>query len=490
MNGIVKNFPGVKALKNVSFTLRKGEVHAMLGENGAGKSTLMKILTGVYVADEGHITYKGKEVNIHNPKDAQKLGINMIHQELSLFPDLTVEENVFIGREPRKKLLPFVVDDKALRRKTKEILDSMDLAIEADILAGGLSTAQQQMVEIARVLSMDSDVIVMDEPTAALTEKEVLELFRVIKELKQRGVGIVYISHRLEELKHIADRVTVMRDGQYIKTVDYDETKLASLVADMVGRSLDEKFPPHHKTGSGKALLEIEKLATKGFLDISNFTLREGEILGIYGLMGAGRTEFARALFGADDTEVSKVKIHGERVNIKNPQDAIRVGLGYLTEDRKRDGLALGLSVKDNIVLSNLMEVSDFGVLNDNKIEKISIKYSNDLKIKTPSLNQKAQFLSGGNQQKIILAKWLCRKSKVLIFDEPTRGIDVGAKFEVYELMNRLIESGVGVIMISSELPEILGMSDRIMVMHDGHFTGEFDREDATQEKLLAYAIK
>jgi ribose transport system ATP-binding protein len=488
MEGINKTFPGVNALKNVIFDIRSGEVHAMLGENGAGKSTLMKVLAGVYVCDSGKILFKGQEVNITQPKDAQKLGINIIHQEFSLFPDLSVAENIFIGREPRNKAFNFVIKEKELMKKTKEILESINLDIDPSMLVKDLSVAQQQMVEIARVVSMNSEVIVMDEPTAALTEKEVEELFRVILQLKKSGVGIVYISHRLEELKRIADRVTVMRDGQYIKTVEYNEDCLEDLIAAMVGRSLAKKFPAHHGTPRGDVILEVDRLTTGKFLEINNFKLYEGEILGIYGLVGAGRTEFARAIFGADKS-VNDIKIHKQMVHIKNPRDAIRCGIGYLTEDRKRDGLALGLSVEDNIVLANLPDLCKAGVVDSSQCEKLANKYVDELRIKTPNLAQKAKFLSGGNQQKVILAKWLCRQAKVLIFDEPTRGIDVGAKFEVYELMNKLVASGVGVIMISSELPEILGMSDRIVVMHNGRFTGEVARNEATQEILLSYAV-
>ncbi|AIF52537.1 MULTISPECIES: sugar ABC transporter ATP-binding protein [unclassified Pelosinus] len=490
MENIYKTFPGVKALTDVSFDLRKGELHAMLGENGAGKSTLMKILTGVYTCDSGKIIFKGEEVSIRKPKDAQSLGINIIHQEFSLFPDLSVSNNIFIGREPRNEVFNFVIMEKKLKQKTREILESLHLNIDPDTLVKDLSVAQQQMVEIARVLSMNSEVVVMDEPTAALTEKEVEELFRVIKELKSRGIGIVYISHRLEELKHIADRVTVMRDGRYIKTVDYDESLLEDLIASMVGRSLEDKFPPHHNVSKGKVILEVEHMASKTIHDIKDFKLYEGEILGIYGLVGAGRTEFARALFGADETATMTVKIHGENVKIKSPRDAIKNGIGYLTEDRKRDGLALGLSVEDNMVLANIPELCRMGVVNVKECREIAERYTADLKIKTPNLEQKAKFLSGGNQQKVILAKWLCRKSHVLIFDEPTRGIDVGSKFEVYELMNKLVALGVGVIMISSELPEVLGMSDRILVMRGGRITGEAIREVATQEKLLAHAVQ
>jgi len=490
MENIYKTFPGVKALTNVNFDIRKGELHAMIGENGAGKSTLMKILTGVYNCDSGKIIFKGKEVKISQPKDAQNLGINIIHQEFSLFPHLSVAENIFISREPRNKIFNFIIKKKELNKIAKDILESLHLDIEPETLAKDLSVAQQQMIEIARVLSMNSEIVIMDEPTAALTEKEVDELFRIIKELKTRGIGIVYISHRLEELKHIANRVTVMRDGQYIKTVNYDESLLEDLIASMVGRSLEEKFPPHHNAIRGKVILEVEHMSSKTIHDIKDFKLFEGEILGIYGLVGAGRTEFARALFGADKTDIIEVKIHGKNVKIKSPRDAIKSGIGYLTEDRKRDGLALGLSVEENMVLANIPELCTMGVINEEKCRILGEKYTAELKIKTPSLAQKAKFLSGGNQQKIILAKWLCRKSHVLIFDEPTRGIDVGAKFEVYELMNKLVKSGVGVIMISSELPEILGMSDRILVMRGGRFTGESMREGATQERLLTHAVQ
>lgn len=488
MEGINKSFPGVKALKDVRFDLRSGEVHALIGENGAGKSTLMKILTGSYIADSGTIKINGKTVDIKTPKMAQDLGINIIHQEIHLFPDLSVAENIFIGCEPRLKGANSIIDWTTIKKRAREILDSINLKVDVDELAGRLSVAQQQMVAIARILAMKSKIVIMDEPTATLADAEVKELFRIIDMLKSQGVGIIYISHRLEELAVMADRVTVLRDGAYIKTLEYKDTSIEELISLMVGRKLEDQFPAHNAK-AGKTLLEVKRLKTAEGLDISGFELREGEILGIYGLVGAGRTEFARALFGADKSTEYDVRLNGQKINVKTPLDAVKYGIGYITEDRKGEGLALNMNVEFNVNLANIPSVSRLGVVNDKKCCEIARYYVKDLKIKTPSIEQLAKHLSGGNQQKVILAKWLSRNVQIIIFDEPTRGIDVGAKKEVYNLINRLVESGVGVIVISSELPEILGISDRIMVMRDMKFTCDLTRAEATQEKLLSYAI-
>ncbi|SET40660.1 ribose transport system ATP-binding protein [Natronincola peptidivorans] len=492
MEGIEKSFPGVKALSNVNIDVRAGELHALLGENGAGKSTLMKVLAGVYKKDNGKIYIKGEEIEDLNTELSQKLGISIIYQEFNLFPDLSVAENIFIRREPKNSVLNFVIDDRKLNKQTEEILSKLHLNIKPKTLVKNLSVAEQQMVEIAKALSMNAEILVMDEPTAALTESEIVELFKVIKELKQKGVGIIYISHRLEELEEIADRVTILRDGKYIKTVNYKDTTVDQIITAMVGRDLEDKFPPYEvkNINKSKILLNVKKLTAKNKLNIEDFKLYKGEILGIYGLVGAGRTEFAKVLFGKDKCDDFEVYIQGERAEIKSPIDAINYGLGYLTEDRKKDGLALNLSVEYNINLPSLDKIATNGIIDRQKAKMSAEKYIDALKIKTPGMFQLAKNLSGGNQQKIIIAKWLMKNSKIIIFDEPTRGIDVGAKYEVYELMIALAKKGVGVIMISSELPEIIGISDRVVIMREGRFTGELEREELKEKSILSYAIK
>ena len=486
MEYITKRFPGVLALDKVSMDLKKGEVHALVGENGAGKSTLMKILTGVYEADEGRIIYKGNEINITNPHDAQRKGISIIYQELNLIPHLTVAENIFIGRE--QLLYGVVVDRKKLNKMAKEILNMLHLDIDPNIPLKELSVSKKQMVEIAKALSFKSEILVMDEPTSALSESEIDELFKIIHRLQNEGVGIIYISHRLEELKHIVDRITIMRDGKFVGTYNYKNITLDEIIAKMVGRSLDKKFP-QRETYMGEKLLEVKNLSRKGKLNNISFELFKGEVLGIAGLMGSGRTELARAIFGADKIDSGKIYLNEKNIAIKSPVDAIKAGIGYITEDRKIDGLALQLPVDTNIILANANSISNFvGILIKKKKRKISQKYVNDLKIKTPHLEQLVKFLSGGNQQKIVVAKWLCKYSKILIMDEPTRGIDVGAKYEIYELIKNLAAEGVGIIMISSELPEILGLSDRILVLHEGNLAGILDKSEATQEKILNLA--
>jgi ribose transport system ATP-binding protein len=487
MKNISKKYPGVLALDKVSFEVEQGEVHALVGENGAGKSTLMKILTGVRIPDQGEIVYRNESIKIHNPRDARNLGISIIYQEFNLLPHLTVAQNIFIGREPRKKP-SFLLDEKELNRRAQEILDSLHLYIKPTEKIANLTVACQQMVEIVKALSVKSEILVMDEPTAALTEHEIEELFRVILKLKAQGVGIIYISHRLEELEHIADRVTVMRDGRYIDTVKYAETDINQLITMMVGRSITEIFPVR-KAKIGNVALRVENLTENKKLKDISFKLHSGEVLGVAGLMGAGRTEMARAIFGADPVDSGNVYIHGKGIRINSPHQAIEHGIGYLTEDRKKDGIALGLSVENNILLASIPQFTNrFGLVQEGRTEKKANNLVSALKIKTPSLEQKAEFLSGGNQQKLIIARWLCRNSRVLIFDEPTRGIDVGAKLEIYELINQLTEEGVAIIMISSELPEILGMSDRILVMHAGRIAGVLSRSEATQEKIIYLA--
>lgn len=485
MTDIEKSFPGVKALNKARLELKKGEVHVLLGENGAGKSTLMKILSGVYQKDDGIIEYKGKHVEFNNPKQSEKEGIAVIYQELNLIPYLSVAENVFMGREHTKNGF---LQWKKLMAETQKALDSLEVKIDPKWKIKDLGIAQQQMVEIAKALSIEADIIVMDEPTSALTEKEIDELFKAIERLKAKGVAIIYISHRLEEVSRIGDRATVMRDGQYVGTVNIVDTSLDKLIEMMVGRTLTEKFPKEIIQPGG-VLLEVKNLnAGKMVKDIS-FTIKKGEIIGFAGLMGAGRTETMRVLFGADRLESGEILIESKKVNIKSPKDAIGLGIGLLTEDRKNQGLVLNAFVKDNISLTNLKKIIGRSkLLKIGKEKEICSKFVQDLRIKTPSLIQRVKFLSGGNQQKVVLAKWLNVDCKILIFDEPTRGIDVGAKVEIYKLMNELAKNGVGIIMISSELPEVLGMSDRIYVMHEGKITGELQRNEATQHEILRYA--
>lgn len=488
MNNITKRFPGVVALSNVGFTLRRGEVHALLGENGAGKSTLMKILSGVYQPDEGEIIFEGKSVKFASPLEAQLLGITIIHQEFNLFPDLTVEDNIFIGREFCKHNR-WQLDTKTQRQKVQHILDTLNLKIKPETRVADLTVAQQQMVEIAKAISVNAKILIMDEPTAALTESEIDSLFNVTRLLKEQGTGIVYISHRLEELALIADRATVMRDGQYIGTVEYETVQISDLIAMMVGRKLGDIYPRRPPFTGRDTVLEVNNLNRKDVLRDINFSLYRGEILGLSGLMGAGRTELARALFGADKIDRGEVKLNGKPVVITDVHQAIEQGIGYLTEDRKKEGLALGLSVELNIMLGNYPEYSGaLGIVKEKQCQETSEQLVKALRIKTPHLQQPALHLSGGNQQKIIIARWVCKDTDILIFDEPTRGIDVGAKLEIYELMNRLVAKGKSIIMISSELPEILGMCDRILVMRNGRITGELDNATATQENIMKYA--
>lgn len=488
MSHITKRFPGVLALSNVDFTLRKGEVHALLGENGAGKSTLMKILSGVYQPDEGDIIFENQPVSFANPLSAQSVGITIIHQEFNLFPELTVEDNIFIGREFCKNNR-WRLDEKQQRQAAIDILQKLNLNISPDTLVADLTVAQQQMVEIAKAISVNAKILIMDEPTAALTETEIDSLFRVTRLLKEQGTGIVYISHRLEELALIADRATVMRDGQFIATVDYDSVKISDLIAMMVGRDLGNIYPRREPQPQRKPVLEVSGLTRKGVLNNIDFTLHQGEILGFTGLMGAGRTELARAIFGADPIDSGTIKLNGKETVIKDIPDAIQQGISYLTEDRKKEGLALGLSVERNIMLGNYPEYSNrYGNVDSKRCQQTSEEQVKALRIKTPHLEQAALNLSGGNQQKIIIARWVCKDTDILIFDEPTRGIDVGAKLEIYELMNRLVAKGKSIIMISSELPEVLGMCDRILVMRNGRITGELASDDATQEKIMQYA--
>nr|HPR08797.1 sugar ABC transporter ATP-binding protein [Denitromonas sp.] len=442
MQGIDKSFPGVHALIEARFDLRAGEVHALVGENGAGKSTLMKILSGIYHKDAGHILLQDKEVEIPSPRAAQDLGISMIHQEINLMNHLTLAQNVFIGREPRRAIR-FLLDDDKINDQTRALFNSMRLNLDPRTKAADLTVAKQQMVEIAKALSFDSQVLIMDEPTAALTEAEIEELFRIIRELRDNGVGIVYISHRLEELKQISDRITVMRDGQTIDTVDAQTTGIDQIISMMVGRTIFEAAPEVPETPNEEIALEVRNLNRGDVIRDVNFFLKKGEILGFAGLMGAGRTEVARAVFGADPVDSGEFRVHGEVVHIKSPKDAVAHGIGYLSEDRKRYGLALGMDVEENIALAGFSKfVGRLGTVNRSATRETANHYVDALQIKTPNIEQRVRNLSGGNQQKVVIGKWLTADTEILIFDEPTRGIDVGAKSEIYHLLNDLAQQG------------------------------------------------
>ncbi len=487
MKGIVKSFGPVKALKGVDFDLRAGEVHALMGENGAGKSTLMKVLTGIHDANEGTIHYNGKQVAYSKPKEAMEDGIVIVHQELNMMNHLTVAQNIFIGREEFRHNL--LIDDGASIKKAKKLFDLLKLDINPTEKVGNLTVGKQQMVEIAKALSMDAKVIVFDEPTAALTESEINELFVIIDDLRAKGVGIIYISHRMDEIARITDRVTVMRDGEYVGTVNTKETTKDEIIAMMVGRTIyEDPKAASAVADDAPVVLEVKNLNAGSSVKDVSFQLRKGEILGFSGLMGAGRTEVARLLFGADKKESGTIFVNGKEVTINSPQDAIREGIGYLSEDRKRFGCIVDMTIADNTVMTNLDKYIKGGLINDGEIVKVSDEFVKQLRTKTPSSKQLVRNLSGGNQQKVVIAKWLEQNSDILIFDEPTRGIDVGAKSEIYTLMNDLVAQGKSIIMISSELTEILRMSDRIVVMCEGRKTGELDISQATQERILALA--
>ncbi|MEN3183530.1 MAG: sugar ABC transporter ATP-binding protein [Atribacterota bacterium] len=486
VENVVKRFPGVVALDHVSFELRRGEVHALVGENGAGKSTLMKILSGAYQPDEGVIYYKGKPVVLRNPHEAQKLGISIVYQELNLMPHLTVAQNIFIGREP----LRFgYIDDRKMCRDAKEILARLHVDVDPSLPVYLLPLSKRQMIEIAKALSFQSEVLIMDEPTSALTESEVEELFKVIRHLRDQGVGIIYISHRLEELRHIADRVTVLRDGKHVGTYNYSEITLEELVSKMVGRTMENKFPPRTSVPTDRKILEVRNITRKGVLYDISFDLYEGEILGIAGLVGAGRTELARAIFGADPKDRGEVYLYGKKLEIRSPIDAIRAGIGYLPEDRKLSGLAVEMLLSENVTMANTEGVANrVGVISPLRERQVAEYFVRELSIRTPSVYQVVKNLSGGNQQKVVVAKWLFRNAKVLIFDEPTRGIDVGAKYAIHALIDKLARDGIGIIMISSELPEILGMTDRVLVLHEGRLAGVLRTKETNEEEILRYA--
>lgn len=487
MRNVSKTFPGVKALQDVSLTLGRGEVLALLGENGAGKSTLMKVLGGAHKPDQGEIRIEGRSIEIHSPHESQAAGIAIIYQEFNLVPGLTAADNIFLGQE--KTRAGFVRRGEE-RRRAAELFKRLEIDIDPDELCSNLTVAQQQIVEIAKALSLDARILVMDEPSAALTTREVDRLYAVIRELKAQGIGIVYISHRLDEIFEVCDRVSVLRDGQNVGEKPVVDVTRKSLIEMMVGRELKDEFPVRD-THIGKPKLEVGNLNRGKAVQGVTFNVREGEILGLTGLVGAGRTETVRLIFGADKRDSGTVRLDGKELKITSPSDAIRARIGLLTEDRKLQGLVLPHSVRDNFALPNLDWLSRLGFVKRKEERESFGGYVDSLKIKIPHQEQAAKNLSGGNQQKVVLAKWLARNCEVLIFDEPTRGIDVGAKYEIYCLMNELAAKGKSIIMISSELPEILGMSDRILVMHEGRVTGEIDDvSNATQEQIMDLAVK
>ncbi|MEW6979018.1 sugar ABC transporter ATP-binding protein [Bacillus pumilus] len=485
MHNIHKAFGKNTVLSGVSFDLVTGEVHALMGENGAGKSTLMNLLTGLYSLDQGTIQIDGKETAFKNPKEAEQHGIAFIHQELNVWPDMTVLENLFIGKEIYTKL--GLLDTKKMKALAQTQLDRLSVNLSLDQDAGSCSVGQKQMIEIAKALMTDAKVIIMDEPTAALTDREIEKLFQVIESLKKEGVSIVYISHRMEEIFAICDRITIMRDGKTVDTKAIPETDFHEVVKKMVGRELTDRYPKRTPS-KGDIVLEVKQATRKGrFQDIS-FSVKAGEIVGVAGLMGAGRTEMMRSLFGLDPLDKGEIWVHGKKAVIKKPSDAVKLGIGFITEDRKDEGLMLDASIRENIGLPNLDSFSPKGLIDKKNEQDFVDLLIKRLTIKTASSEISARSLSGGNQQKVVIAKWIGIQPKVLILDEPTRGVDVGAKREIYQLMNELTDRGVAMLMVSSELPEILGMSDRVLVIHEGTINGELDQTEATQERIMTLA--
>ncbi len=486
MQGIQKYFSGVHALNGVNFELRAGEVHALMGENGAGKSTLIKVLCGIHKRDGGSIELFGEEVSFGNIAESQAAGISVIHQELNMMNHLTVAQNMFIGREFKKG---FFLDDSAMEREAQALFDKMGVKIDPAVKLGSLTVGKQQMVEIAKAISRECKLLVLDEPTAALTLPEVEELFKIMNELRDKGIGMIYISHRMDEINRISDRVTVMRDGEYVGTVNTAEVTKDDIVKMMVGRVImGEQKEASAVAADAPVILEAKNLNAGKEVKNVSFNLRKGEILGFAGLMGAGRTEVARALYGADPRQTGEIIINGKKVNIKTPEQAVKHGICYLSEDRKRFGLMLDKSVTQNSAIASVDDYISFGIINDSKMREVSAETNAKLRTKTPSMEQLLKNLSGGNQQKVIIARWLMKNCDIFIFDEPTRGIDVGAKSEIYNLMEDLTKQGKSIIMISSELPEVLRMSDRIIVMCEGRKTGELDISEASQENIMRLA--
>jgi ribose transport system ATP-binding protein len=487
MTDITKHFPGVLALDKAHLSVEEGKCHALVGENGAGKSTLMKILSGAYLPDSGSIQLEGEVRQIGSPIVASQLGITMIHQELNLPPELTVAENIFLGHEIVRGPLGWL-DKRAMDKKAEELLESFGQKLSGRVLVKKISLAQQQMVEIAKALSVKSKIIIMDEPSAILTDRELSELFDLIRRLKKQQIAVIYISHRLEEIFEICERVTVMRDGKTVQTEDTGKLTQDEIIRLMVGREIEQFFPSQH-SHPGKEILRLEGIHRTGKLHDIHLTVREGEIVGITGLVGAGRTELARVIFGADQPDGGSMIFKGRQIRLKSPRQAIDAGIGLLTEDRKTQGLVLNMLLRENTTLANLSRLVRRGFINIAEEKSVTRKFIQDLFIKTPSTEQRVRNLSGGTQQKVVLAKWLFTQSQLLIFDEPTRGIDVGAKAEIYQLMWRLVAQGIAILMISSELPEVLKMCDRILVMHEGTISGELRRDEADQEKIMALAM-
>jgi ribose transport system ATP-binding protein len=487
LDGISVRFLTVVALEGVSFDLRRGEVHAVCGENGAGKSTLMNVISGQLEPDAGLMTYKGRATRFASVREAQSAGIAMIHQELNLVPHLTVAENIYLAREPR---VGCFIDRTRLRAAAKRVLARLGVVdIDPDVLVGALSVAQRQMVEIARALSLDAEVLIMDEPTSSLTQSETQHLFTVIHEVKRAGVGVVYISHRLEEMPQVVDRVTVLRDGRRVSTQDLSAITVDALVEQMVGRALESKFPPRTSTPTDEVLLSADGLVRHGVFEDIHFDVRRGEILGFAGLLGAGRTEVARAIFGADRLDAGSVRLGGRELRIRNPRDAIGHGIAYLSEDRKAHGLAIDMALASNVTLANLAAVAGrLGFIRSRDEHAVARRYVDALDIRTPTTRQTVRLLSGGNQQKVVIAKWLFRDARVLFFDEPTRGIDVGAKYAIHRLLDELAAQGIGVVVISSELPEILGMTDRVAVFCRGRVAALLETRRTCQEEIMRHA--
>lgn len=493
MKDIDKSFPGVHALDHVNFEVKRGEVHALMGENGAGKSTLMKVLTGIYQKDSGSIQYKGQETEFRSAKEAQDAGVVIVHQELNMVGDLTVAQNIFIGREPKKGLR---IDDKKMIEDSKKLFSDLNIDIDPREKMKNLTVGKQQMCEIAKAISHNAEVIIFDEPSAALTEKEIADLFVIIRDLRAKDLGIVYISHRMDEIKVITDRVTVMRDGGYVGTLITADSTKEDIINMMVGRVIYEDPKQHSMVApDAPVVLKVEHLNAGKMVQDVSFELHKGEILGFSGLMGAGRTETARALFGADPKQSGKISVADKNgqlreVTINSPQDAVKYGIGYLSEDRRRYGVVVQKSVTENTTLATMEEYTNGIFINKSKEKKVTQKYIDELATKTPNAEQLVVNLSGGNQQKVVIAKWLTRDSDILIFDEPTRGIDVGAKNEIYKLMNKLAAEGKSIIMISSEMTEILRLSDRIIIMCEGKVTGNIDISEATQERIMDKATR
>lgn len=485
MRGIDKSFGSNQVLKQAGFTLESGEVHALMGENGAGKSTLMKILTGVYTKDAGTVLVDGKEVNYKNPQEAEKAGIVFIYQELNVMFDLTVEENLFMGKEIHGKF--GICDKKAMQKKAQEALNILGVNISPKTVMAELSVGQQQMVEICKALMADAKVIIMDEPTAALTQSETVALFKVIESLRKKGVFMVYISHRMEEIFELCDRITVLRDGSYIGVKNIPETNMNEIVKMMIGREIGERYPSRN-VKIGKEVLKVKELTRKGTFHDVNFSVRAGEVLGVSGLMGAGRTEIMQAIFGNLSYESGTIEIDGKEVKISNPRQAMEHGIGFITEDRKTEGLMLDKSIRENISLCNLRRISKSSVISREAEKNMVAEAIKDLHIKCFGSYHECNNLSGGNQQKVVLAKWILTNPKILILDEPTRGVDIGAKKEIYSIINKLAAQGVAIIMVSSELPEVLGMSDNIMVVREGEVRGIISYEEANQERVMTLA--